>query len=114
MAQDAGTVVASYFDVWKKNDFSKMRTFVADDVTCVGPMGKVDNADDYLQGIEGLSKIKTDIVIQKMFVDGPDVLTWYDLHTSEAGSLPVANWNHVEHGTITRTRVTFDPRPIAP
>ena len=26
----------------------------------------------------------TDSVVQKTFVDGPDVLTWYDLHTTIA------------------------------
>ena len=44
-----------------------------------------------------------------MFVDGSDVLTWFDLHTTSAAPLPTANWGHVENGKITRIRVTFDP-----
>ena len=46
--------------------------------------------------------------------DGPDVLTWFDLHTNVAPPCPTANWSHVEHGVITRIRVAFDPRPLAP
>ncbi len=54
----------------------------------------------------------TDLVIEKRFVDGPDVLTWFALHTSVAPPAPVANWAHVEDGKITSIRVTFDPRAI--
>jgi hypothetical protein len=46
------------------------------------------------------------------FVDGADVLTWFELHTKDADPIPVANWSHVEDGWITRIRVTFDPRPL--
>lgn len=67
-----------------------------------------------MEGLEGMSQILTDIVVHKRFVDGPDVLTWFDLHTSVAGPAPVANWSHVEDGRIKTIRVTFDARPLAP
>jgi hypothetical protein len=47
-----------------------------------------------------------------VFVDGPDVLTWFDLHTTVAPPAPTANWQHVEDGRITRIRVAFDPRAL--
>lgn len=43
---------------------------------------------------------------------GPDVLTWFDLHTATTGPLHTVNWRHVENGKITAIRVTFDPRPL--
>jgi len=43
-----------------------------------------------------MSQIMTGIEIRKTFVDGPDVLTWFDLHTAQAGPLPTVNWRHVE------------------
>ena len=46
-----------------------------------------------------------------MFVDGPDVLTWFDLHITVAPR-PTANWLPTEDGKITRIRVTFDPRAV--
>jgi hypothetical protein len=52
-------------------------------------------------------------LVRKVFHDGPDVLTWFDLATSVAGTVPVANWMHVEDGKITRIRVAFDARGIA-
>jgi len=46
------------------------------------------------------------------WVDGPDVLTWFELQTAAAGPMAIVNWSHVEDGRITRIRVTFDPRPM--
>ena len=44
--------------------------------------------------------------------DGPDVITWFELHTPDADPVPVANWARVEDDRIRRVRVTFDPRPL--
>ncbi|HZA16652.1 MAG TPA: hypothetical protein VE645_07120 [Pseudonocardiaceae bacterium] len=54
-----------------------------------------------------------DIVIQHMFVNGADVLTWFDLHTTITPPCPTANWSHIENGKITTIRVTFDARALA-
>jgi hypothetical protein len=105
-------VAETYFDSWKKKDFATFRSILADDVTFAGPLGTAGDADECVKGITGMSEIVTDIVITKMFVDGPDVVTWFDLHTSVAPPCPTANWSHVEEGKITRIRVTFDPRPL--
>jgi ketosteroid isomerase-like protein len=111
---DAVRVASAYFDAWKVDDFDAMRSLVHDDVTFAGPLGRREGAEDYMEGIMGLSRIKTDIVVQKTFVDGPDVLTWYELSTTVAPPVPVANWLHVEDGRITSLRVAFDARGLAP
>jgi hypothetical protein len=56
--------------------------------------------------------ILRDVVVLKRFLDGPDVLTWFELHTAVAPPAPTANWMHVEDGRITAIRVTFDPREL--
>ena len=61
-----------------------------------------------------MSRITSEIVIRKTFVDGPDVLTWYELHTTVAPPAPVANWLHIEEGKIASLRVAFDARELAP
>jgi hypothetical protein len=113
MADDAAKIATTSFDAWKENDFDTMRSLVADDVTFVGPLARLRGAEDYMEGIKGLSQIKSDLVVQKAFVDGPDVLTWFDLHTTVASPVPVANWIHVEDGKITSLRVAFDARELA-
>jgi hypothetical protein len=114
MADDAATAATTYFDAWKVNDFDTMRSLVDDKVTFSGPLAQLEGAEDYMEGIRGMSQIKSDIVIRKVFVDGPDVLTWFDLHTTVASPVPVATWLHVEGGRITSLQVAFDARGLAP
>jgi hypothetical protein len=109
----AARAAATYFDAWQVRDFARLRSVLADDVDFAGPFGQVRGGDECLRGLQGLSKIMTDIRIQKVFTDGSDVLTWYDMATTVADPVPVANWMKVTGGKITRIRVAFDPRGIA-
>jgi ketosteroid isomerase-like protein len=109
---ESATIAATYFRAWKERDFATLRGILADDVTFHGPLATLDNADDAVKGLSGLAEILDDIVVQHVFVDGPDVLTWFDLHTTVAPPAPTANWSHVENGKITAIRVTFDPRAL--
>ena len=43
-----------------------------------------------------------------------DVLTWFELRTSVAPPVPVANWMHVEAGRIRSIRVAFDAHGFGP
>jgi SnoaL-like domain len=112
MTDAAADVAASYFDAWKRHDFARLRTILADDVTFDGPLGHAASAEECIAGLKRMSEIVTDIVIRKTFIDGPDVLTWFDLHTATTDPLPTVNWRHVDNGKITAIRVTFDPRPL--
>jgi SnoaL-like domain len=114
VAEDAEQVAATYFSAWKGRDFATFRSVLADDVVFDCPLGHVEGGDACARALQQMSQIVTDIVVQKRFVDGPDVLTWFDLHTSVAPPCPTANWSHVENGKVTRVRVAFDPRPLAP
>ena len=75
-------------------------------------MGQAKGPDECLRGLKGMATIMTDIEIRKVFTAGSDVLTWYDMITTVADPVPVANWMHVEDGKITRIRAAFDPRGI--
>ena len=110
---DAAATAATYFDAWQARDFARLRSVLADDVEFAGPLAQVKGSDDCLRGLRGMAQIMTGLEVRKVFRDGPDVLTWFDLATSVADTVPVANWMHVEDGKITRIRVAFDARGIA-
>jgi hypothetical protein len=112
VTMDAGQLAAAYFDAWKRKEFDALRAILADAVTFEGPLGTAANADECIAGLRGMSQIMTDIVVRKRFVDGSDVLTWFDLHTTIAPPASTANWSHVEDGKIVAIRATFDPRAI--
>jgi ketosteroid isomerase-like protein len=110
---DAAAAAATYFDAWRARDFARLRSVLADDVDFAGPLATVTGGDECLRGLQGMAQIMTSLEVRKVFEDGFDVLTWFDLATSVAETVPVANWMHVEDGKITRIRVAFDARGIA-
>ena len=110
---DAAATAATYFDAWQTRDFARLRSVLADDVEFAGPLARVKGGDECLRGLRGMAQIMTGLEVRKVFRDGPDVLTWFDLATSVAETVPVANWMHVEDGKITRVQVAFDARGIA-
>jgi limonene-1,2-epoxide hydrolase len=115
MIDDPKAIARTYFDSWRSRDFDRLRAILADDVTFRGVLGNADGADACIAGLRGMADtIMTDVSVQVMATDGPDVLTWFELHNRMADPVPTVNWSHVENGRITRIRVTFDPRPLLP
>jgi len=116
MAPTPTDTMQRYFETWKAHEFDDFQALLADDVTFTGPLGTAGDAAGCRAGIEGMSKITTDIVIRTMAADGENVVTMFDLHTTAADEpLLVANWAQVgADRKIERIRVTFDPRPILP
>jgi hypothetical protein len=113
MSTDAGSVAAAYIDAWRVRDFAALRALLADDVTFDGPFACLDCAADCVKELELMSEIVTDIVVHKHVVDGEDVLTWFDLHTTVAEPVPAASWSRVRAGRLASVRVAFDARLLA-
>lgn len=103
----------TYFDAWRGRDFDRLRTVLDPDVQFIGVMGVANGADQCIAGLQGMAEsIMTDLTLHARVADGPDAMTWFDLHTTTTEPIPTVNWSHVESGLITRIRVTFDPRPL--
>lgn len=105
-------IARTYFDSWRAKDFDTLRGILADDVDFAGPLGQTSGIEDTIAGITGMSQIVTDIVVHKIWEDGEDVITWFELHTSIADPVPVANWTRVRDGKAVRIRAVFDARPL--
>jgi len=112
MSTNSQAVAETYFTAWRTKDYDLYRSILADDVVFDGPMGHEEGRDAVAKAFEGLGNITTDVVVEKMFVDGADVTSWFTLTTKPATLSPVVNWSHVENGKITKIQVTFDPRPL--
>ncbi|MGV8873386.1 MAG: nuclear transport factor 2 family protein [Rhodococcus sp. (in: high G+C Gram-positive bacteria)] len=112
MTRTPKEVAGTYFEAWKNQDFDTLATVLHENATFRGPLGSAANGAECLSGLKGMSEIITDIEIAHIFVDGPNVLTWFDLHTSVASPATTANWQRIENGKIMKIRVTFDPRNI--
>lgn len=112
MSTDPKTIAAAYFTAWEAADVEQLRTILAEDVSFRGPLAQVEGADAYADSIRGLFTATEKIVVHKAWVDGDDVLTWFDLHMPGAPPTPVAQWCQVHDGKVKRVQVTFDPRGI--
>jgi ketosteroid isomerase-like protein len=109
----AAEVVQRYHEAMGSGDVQTARSLLADDLRFEGPIDEFDNADDYLQALGRLAQIVTGTDMRKVVASGDDVVTIYDLHTSAAGTSPVAEWATVRDGKIAELRVYFDARPFA-
>ena len=104
--------MAAYFAGWRRRDAESLRDVLADDVVFDGPMGHVEGVEDNVASLHGLLGIVTDVAVRHIFVDGPDVCTVYDLHSTAADPIVTVNWARVEHGRVRSVRAVFDPRPL--
>jgi len=106
------SVAAAYFDAWKRNDIERVRPLLQDEVAFDGALGSTRGVDETIAGLGRMFAMAKQVEVLHRWVDGPDVLTWFELRTETAGPLAIVNWSHVEAGRINRIRVTFDPRPL--
>ncbi|MCH1866162.1 nuclear transport factor 2 family protein [Nocardioides sp. CFH 31398] len=105
-------VAETYFAAWQARDADTLRSLFADDVTFDGPLASLRGADACVAGLVGMGAILEGLDVRLRLVDGPDVVTWFDLRTTVAEPAPTANWTHVEDGLVTAVRVAFDPRGV--
>jgi hypothetical protein len=104
-------VARRYFDAWAAKDFDTLREVLAADATFQGPLGHAEGADACIRGLRSIAEGLGLPEVRLIATNGDDAITWFELQTRH-GSIPVANWSHVENGRIARVCVTFDPRPI--
>jgi SnoaL-like domain len=105
-------LAAAYFDAWKSNDIDRVRPLLHDDVTFDGALGSTQGVEETLAGLGRMFAMTEHVEVVHRWVDGPDVLTWFELRTATAGPLAIVNWSRVEASRIARIMVTFDPRPL--
>jgi hypothetical protein len=113
MTNSAREAAETYFTAWQARNFDQLRSVLADDATSRGPLGAANTGEECLADLRSMAPMVQRLNVNKVFTDGPDVLTWYDLHTANASPTPAATWMHIEDGKITRIRTVFDPRELA-
>ena len=103
----------AYFDAWKANDIERVRPLLHTDVAFVGALGKTHGVAESLGGLGGMFAMTRQVEVIHRWVDGPDVLTWFELRTAAAGPMAIVNWSHVEDGHIHPDPSHVPPTPDA-
>ena len=105
-------IALAYFNAWSSKDFESAMTYIADDIVCDAPAGRIEGAAAY-RGFMGpfVENLKSASLIAA-FGDEKTALVMYDTETIPVPDAPGAECVTVEDGKITRSRFIFDRAPF--
>ena len=102
----------AYFEAWTGHDLDKAMSYIADDIVCDAPAGRLDGAAAYRGFMGPFVRILTGATLIAAFGDDDTALIMYDTETRPVRSAPGAECLTVENGRITRSRFVFDRAPF--
>ncbi len=111
---NARQVLQKYYEAAQRRDFGTCRSYLNDDFLFKGLFRTYHHPDEYLADFRQLLQITLRLDVQKIVVQGNDVMVLFELETKapvEATTL-VAEWHQVVNGKITRVQSVFDGRPF--
>jgi hypothetical protein len=111
---NAAAVVQSFKEALGRGDWAAARKLLHDRISFQGPIDQFDRPEPYLEAVKKLHPIIERIDMKKVFVDGDDVCSLYDMVTNTpAGTAFIVEWHQVKGDKISAIRVVFDARPFA-
>jgi ketosteroid isomerase-like protein len=102
----------AYFQAWTSRDIDKAMSYIADDVVCDAPAGRLEGADAYRGFIGPFVQILTGATMIAAFGDDETALVMYDTQTVPVKSAPGAECVTVKDGKIIYSRFIFDRAPF--
>ncbi|MCM2389886.1 nuclear transport factor 2 family protein [Streptomyces albipurpureus] len=102
----------AYHRAWTGHDFDRAMTYIADDIACEAPAGRLQGAQAFRGFMEPFTHILTDSHLIAAFGDETTALLMYDTKTLPVESAPGAECLTVKDGTITHIRIVFDQAPF--
>ena len=113
--RNAKDIVAGYQKAMGQGDWAGARTYLADDLSFVGPFESFNRPEPYLEALKRLHHIVERVEPRRMFAEGDDVCILYDMVTNTpAGTAFICEWYRIRGDRIGSIRVVFDPRPFVP
>jgi ketosteroid isomerase-like protein len=102
----------AYFDAWTGHDLDRAMSYIADDIVCDAPAGRLEGADAYRAFMGPFVQILTGSKLIAAFGDDKTALVMYDTETMPVKSAPAAECVTVTDGRITYSRFVFDRLPF--
>lgn len=102
----------AYHEAWTNHDFDRAMTFIADEIVCHAPAGRLDGADAFRSFMEPFAQIVTRSALIAAFGDDEKTVLMYDTDTVPVSNAPGAECLTVSEGTITQIRIIFDRSPF--
>ena len=111
-ASPALQTALAYYQAWTSHDLDKAMSYIADDIVCDAPAGRLEGAEAYRGFMGPFVQILTDATMIAAFGNDRTALVMYDTQTVPVKSAPGAECVTVKDGKITYSRFVFDRAPF--
>lgn len=102
----------AYHRAWTSHDFEQAMTYIADDIVCLTPAGRLEGADAFRGFMGPFVQILTSSDLIAAFGDDGTAVLMYDTDTVPVKDAPGAECLTVEDGKISHMRIIFDRAPF--
>ena len=111
-ASPALRTALAYHQAWTGHDLDQAMSFIADDIVCDAPAGRLEGAAAYRGFMGPFVRILKGARLIAAFGDERTALIMYDTETVPVTSAPAAECVTVADGKIIYSRFIFDRAPF--
>ena len=115
MTQDpsaALSVALAYYHAWTGRDVDRAMTYVADDIVCEAPTGRIEGVEGFRQFMTPFAQMLTGSDLLAAFGDDDTAVLMYNPHTTLVHDAPSAERFTVKDGKIVHSLLVFDRTPF--
>ncbi|HEY6687099.1 MAG TPA: nuclear transport factor 2 family protein [Propionibacteriaceae bacterium] len=105
-------VALAYHHAWTGHDLDKAMSYIADDIVCDAPAGRLEGAAAYRNFMGPFVQILTNSELLAAFGDDVKAVVMYDTETVPVKCAPGAECVTVKDGKIIRSLFIFDRAPF--
>ena len=105
-------VALAYFEAWTSKDIDRAMGYIADDIVCDAPAGRIEGAPAYRAFMTPFTQILLEARMIAAFGDEETALVMYDTRTVPVANAPGAECVTVRDGKIVASRFLFDRAPF--
>jgi SnoaL-like domain len=102
----------AYHRAWTSHDFDRAMTYIAEDIVCQAPSGRLDGTAAFRGFMGPFAQILTRSSLIAAFGDDEKAVVMYDTDTVPVKDAPGAECVTVRGGKITHMRIVFDRLPF--
>jgi hypothetical protein len=112
MAGAALPVALAYHRAWTSGDVNAAMTYIAPDIVCDAPAGRIEGRDAYRAFMAPFVQMLRSAQLIAAFGDDETALVMYDTETTLVPSAPGCECVTVADGQITHSWFVFDRMPF--
>lgn len=102
----------AYYHAWTSHDFDQAMTYIAADIVCQAPSGRLEGAEAFRGFMGPFVQILTSSKLVAASGDDEKAVVMYDADTVPLKDAPGAECVTVKDGKITSMRIIFDRLPF--